>query len=241
MKGGIGVVLRAADEQPIGAVVGLIDDLCSVRVHGGRLGDAGAVEIQGQHLCRWIQNGGDVHPLVLDDRFAHRLSAHRAAGNDRRAQPLALRFDREPVRRPLPEVDDRPRRAGRQEQPGRDADGVLAVQRLPGQLQVGLVAGHQQDAALPLLDEAVGAAAHRRVEVVARGILSVSVEQVAGDQTGFTDAIEKLVPLLRLFVDGVGEPEKRGGNREDEDDEYALDHLGNAPRGCGGAISTRRR
>jgi hypothetical protein len=63
---------------------------------------------------------------------------------------------------------------------------------------VASVTGQQQDPAeLAIVDELRAGAAQRRVELIARGVLGVVAEDIAGDEPGLADAIEELIAALR--------------------------------------------
>ena len=190
----------------------LIHDLRSVDRHVGGLAGLGAVEIRRQHPGGWIEHHGEVHPAVFEKLY-RRCLADFPIESDRGAEAGRARHRPEPGGRVLPEVKERTRRAGGQVEPGGHAERVFAGQRGARQLQVAAIARqHQRPPELVIVDERRAVAAHRRMELVPRGVFGIAVEHIPRDQSRLADAVEELVAALRLVRDVPGAAnEVRGG------------------------------
>ncbi len=147
-------------------------------------------------MRRGVEHHGEVNPLILQDRLRLGLS-HGSTGYHRGAKARTASLGEQPRIRALAEVEDRPRRPGRQEQPAGHADRVLPFERPTRNLHVAAIARQQQHPAeLRVVDERPAVPAQCAMKLVARRILRAGSKHVSRDEAGFTDAVEELVAAL---------------------------------------------
>ncbi len=118
------IVLRASDEQPVRITIRLVDDLRRVDADVCRLAGASAIEIRRHQFRGRVEDDCDVQPAILQVRHGGRF-ADGSIQRDQSPEARLIRDRAEPGRRPLPEVEDRPRGACGQIQPCHDAEGVF--------------------------------------------------------------------------------------------------------------------
>lgn len=95
------------------------------------------------------------------------------------------------------------------------------------------LAGQEQDSTRPVIDEHRALASDRRVQLVPRSVLGISVEEVAGDQAGFADSVEELIAPLDPSLPAARATGDRGGSNDGhshEGEKQLADHVGKDTR-----------
>lgn len=226
VEGWIRVVAGFAEEELVEACLFSVEDVFEVEGSLGGAAHGGAVAVEAEGVSGRVEHDREVDPLVDRDTGgggalfpgpalggdAGTVTV-RAAIADRGAEEVASGVEAE-VEEALPGV------RGAEEDPAGDGEGIEAVEGFSGDLEMGLVTAWEGEHAAEagVLNEGGPGPVQGGVVAIAGAVGGVAVEEVAGDEGGFADAIEELIAasLLGLGV-GVGgaesksDQEKEGG------------------------------